>query len=336
MKLQVALIFACIFTIQGKGIFPKSKLAAKLDPNSVTVGGISTGGAFASQFLVAYSSLVKGAGIFAAATNYCFYFYNASLTCKDFPEEVDLDSLIIQTRILEDLGEIDATNNLATAQVFISHGLKDATVNPGFAQLTKNYFELWLADSTHLSMLDDLPANHAVMTNGRGSECGIANPPLFVEDCGYESIEAMFNHLYDGMKPTNAFGHWTGTIGTFSQNEYFRSYASQGDLAYYYVPKICEEDVDANCLLHVYFHGCTMSATDIGTQFFLQSGLLEMADANNIVLILPQLKSDASVGNPYGCWNWNGYLGDFENALYGSKNAVQMEGIYNMIKAALE
>ena len=53
---------------------------------------------FNFQFVVAYSSFIKGAGIFAAATNYCFYFYNASLTCKDFPEEVDLIDLIAQTR----------------------------------------------------------------------------------------------------------------------------------------------------------------------------------------------------------------------------------------------
>ena len=44
------------------------------------------------------------------------------------------------------------------------------------------------------------------------------------------------------------------------------------------------------CHLHVYFHGCSLSADHIGTNFIVESGLLEMADANNIVLLLPQVQ----------------------------------------------
>ena len=39
----------------------------------------------------------------------------------------------------------------------------------------------------------------------------------------------------------------------------------------------------------MYFHGCSLSADNIGTNFIVESGLLEMADANNIVLLLPQV-----------------------------------------------
>jgi len=308
---------------------------ASIDTESVTVGGISTGGAFASQFVVAYSSFIKGAGIFAAATNYCFYFYNASLTCKDFPEEVDLIDLIAQTRILESSESIDSLTNLENSKIFISHGLNDATVNPGFAEVSRKYFNSFIENEQNIKMLTDIPANHAVMTDGRGSNCGTANPPLFIEDCGIESIELMFQHLYEDMKPPITFGTWDGQLESFEQEAYFDDYASQFDIGYYYVPNECS-DANSKCRLHVYFHGCTMSAEVVGTQFIELSGLLEMADANNIVLLLPQLKADASTGNAYGCWNWNGYLGDFEGAAYGSKNAIQMKGIHNMIMSLLE
>ena len=66
-------------------------------------------------------------------------------------------------------------------------------------------------------MLVDLPANHAVMTDGRGTNCGTANPPLFIEDCGFESIQAMFSHLYSNMNPPVAFGTGTGELRTFEQ-----------------------------------------------------------------------------------------------------------------------
>ena len=45
-----------------------------------------------------------------------------------------------------------------------------------------------------------------------------------------------------------------------------------------------------SCRLHVFFHGCTMSADENGTEFIENSGILEMADANNIVALFPQVK----------------------------------------------
>ena len=43
----------------------------KLDPGSITVSGISSGAFFAHQFHVAYSSLVKGAGLVAGGLYRC-------------------------------------------------------------------------------------------------------------------------------------------------------------------------------------------------------------------------------------------------------------------------
>ena len=42
-----------------------------IDPASVTVSGISSGGAMATQFHVAHSSLVRGAGLLAASPYRC-------------------------------------------------------------------------------------------------------------------------------------------------------------------------------------------------------------------------------------------------------------------------
>ena len=41
-----------------------------IDPDSVTISGISSGAAFATQFHVAHSALVKGVGMFAGG-QYC-------------------------------------------------------------------------------------------------------------------------------------------------------------------------------------------------------------------------------------------------------------------------
>ena len=39
-------------------------------------------------------------------------------------------------------------------------------------------------------------------------------------------------------------------------------------------------------------------------------------------------------GNPYGCWNWFGYLSDLMGEKYAQKDAVQMLGVYKMIERA--
>lgn len=41
--------------------------------------------------------------------------------------------------------------------------------------------------------------------------------------------------------------------------------------------------------LHFFFHGCNMHANHIGTSFIEQAGFIEVADANDIVIIFPQV-----------------------------------------------
>ena len=96
-----------------------------------------------------------------------------------------------------------------------------------------------------------------------------------------------------------------------------------------------------------------MSSDNIGTAFIENSGLLEMADANKIVLIFPnvsilflniyknrnkhtylQIKTDWFM-NPHGCWNFKGYLGDLNDGKYATKDGIQMRVIRNMISRVL-
>ncbi len=45
----------------------------------------------------------------------------------------------------------------------------------------------------------------------------------------------------------------------------------------------------------------------MGDKYPLNAGYLETAEANNIIVIFPQIKS--SINNPNGCWDWYGYTG---------------------------
>jgi hypothetical protein len=55
-------------------------------------------------------------------------------------------------------------------------------------------------------------------------------------------------------------------------------------------------------------------------------GLNEWADTNNLLVLYPQ--AIASPANPYGCWDWWGYL----STDYASKSGPQMAAIDAMVQ----
>src|SRR3954471_23957544 len=130
----------------------------KLDPSSVTVSGISSGAFFAHQFHVAYSSLVKGAGIVAGGPYGCADqvdsitppFGNPFIlaivprrvvvslaVCTlfgpsdfkeagwQFPSKPDAKVLRQAAMRASQAGEIDDLANLAGSRVWLFHGDKD-------------------------------------------------------------------------------------------------------------------------------------------------------------------------------------------------------------------
>jgi len=46
-------------------------------------------------------------------------------------------------------------------------------------------------------------------------------------------------------------------------------------------------------------------------EFARNSGYLEVADLNNIILLFPQIKSSILKGNWSGCWDWWAYEYNF-------------------------
>jgi len=71
----------------------------------------------------------------------------------------------------------------------------------------------------------------------------------------------------------------------------------------------------------------------VGTDFMRNSGFLDTATDNNVVILFPQL-TGTDFGSDSGCWNWYGYLNDLQDYDFAKKSAQQMDGLIKMIKAA--
>jgi len=99
---------------------------------------------------------------------------------------------------------------------------------------------------------------------------------------------------------------------------------SLDSVGYYYVPKACQVGSGTNtttCNIHLNFHGCTQGQSSVGTTYVSYTGLNEWAEANNIIIVYPQIVSNSLLGNPNGCFDWWGYC----DSNYANKKGTQMK-----------
>lgn len=61
-----------------------------------------------------------------------------------------------------------------------------------------------------------------------------------------------------------------------------------GKEAYYYVPTSCQNG--EKCKVHISLHGCLQTLADIGTKYITMTGINDYAEANNIIVLYPQIK----------------------------------------------
>ena len=94
---------------------------------------------------------------------------------------------------------------------------------------------------------------------------------------------------------------------------------------YVYAPTAWKQK-DANCPLHVVFHGCQQTINDIQMQYVENTGYNEVAEDNNLIILYPQAVS-SMLSNPNGCWDWWGYT----TADYANKNGPQVKEVNRLI-----
>lgn len=302
---------------------PTSVHAAKLgayniDPASLTVSGISAGGFFAAQFHIAYSSLVRGAGVVAGGPFYCAQgqLTNALTNCMS-TGSINDGALQSYLSSQESQGAVDPLANLRDDSVVLWSGTQDNTVVQAVMKhLETQYKELSVPDVTTLF---NFSAGHAWPTDFYGSGCGVTGSP-WVNNCGYDYAGEIFGRWYGpGLAPRGE--EVAGNLLAFEQAEFGASAGvSMGPTGYVYVPTTCAGG--ARCRLHVNFHGCKQYAGTLGTTYVSHTGLNRWAETNGVIVLYPQAReSNVSPSNPNGCLDWWGYV----DAAYATKSGTQIK-----------
>lgn len=297
---------------------PEKVLELDIDMSRVTVSGISSGAHMAHQLHIAYSDIFSGAGIFSGGPYNCAdnsLKQGLALCMMNTGNPIDVDAIADGIRQASAAGELADPANLADDRVWLFHGTKDSKISSQVHGAAAELYTKFMA-AEQIVNVDDLEADHVFPADGRGVSCLAVEPP-YVGDCGYDGAGQMLQHLYPGLKESSGTKPGNGLMEVSLPGA---GNAELLETAYVFVPGDCSGE-QQECALHLVLHGCAQSTEAVGTEFIELSGYLPWAEANDIVLLFPQVaKSLVTPLNPHGCWDWWGYTGDD----YAKRNGRQM------------
>ena len=313
-----------------------------IDPEGISVSGVSSGGFMASQFHIAHSGQIMGAAVIAGGPYYCagrrypFNMFRSVAICSNTtawlpffgPPSVQPSVEEIDRQAAR--GAIDDPAHLAEDRIYLFSGTRDEQVPRSVVAALHRSYEAYV-ESENIVHINWVPAAHAMVTEDFGNACGDVAPP-FINDCDYDAAGELLTHIYGTLAPPV---DPVGTLLEFDQSEFFAADegASLSSLAQVYIPYACANG--ATCRLHVAFHGCQQYHDNIGDAFYAGAGYNRWAESNDIVVLYPQTQplQYAFLGahipwpNPRGCWDWWGYTGSDHHV----KSSAQIRAVAAMI-----
>jgi hypothetical protein len=313
-----------------------------IEIHQTSVSGLSSGAFMAVQFGVAYSAVVKGAGVIAGGPYYCargdvttaiticsctglpFFF-----SCRVAPGATKVNELVGITDQNARDGTIDPSSNLARHRVWMLSGNADSIVPQAVMNDLHAYYGHYV-NRANIHYKTDLPAQHAMPTDSFGGDCSKLGTP-YINNCHFDAAGELLKWIYGAdLQPKNS-GRLNGRLVEFSQREFFadRTPTAHGmaDSGFLYVPKSCETGNGQRCKLHVAFHGCQQDSGSIRDTYVQHAGYNQWADTNHMIILYPQTAS--SRNNPKACWDWFDFDGD--NPDYAKKSGRQTAAVKAMI-----
>jgi len=297
-----------------------------IDPERITVSGISAGGQMAHQMHFAYSDIFSGAGIIAGGPFGCAdgSITTAMARCMGAaPDVFPVAEQAAAIRKAAEGGKLAPLAALADDPVWLFHGTLDTTVAIGVSDALAALYAEFIP-ATQSRYVTDIETEHVFPAQGRGGDCAKKVAP-FVGDCDYDAAGELLQHLYQDLTKPGSDSEADLT----EINLVGAPTAALSETAYMFIPSACV-GASQGCALHLVLHGCAQSAIQVGTDFIQQSGYLPWAEANNIVLAFPQVVPSAV--NPFACWDWWGYTG----IDYQFRDGAQMTVLANWIKDILD
>ncbi|MNK15796.1 Esterase PHB depolymerase [compost metagenome] len=299
--------------------------ALGVDPNTITVSGLSSGAFFAVQFATAHSSKIQGVASLAGGIYNCAEgdALRASKNCMKEPQSIDVNKSLEFLRGQSRAGFVDDPAFIRRQKIFVYQGQKDSIVHPAAAD---KLIEFYNALGAQVQSNLNVPSGHGFPTEQVSAPCE-ANQKPWLNNCAYDGAGEILRSLYGSLQLSRPAKRQNLLI--FDQGAFDTLDASMESEGFIYVPEVCQKS-GARCRLHVVFHGCQQSPGKVGDQFITLAGYNEWAEANGLIVLYPSA-SPAKL-NPNGCWDWFGYTGKD----YTLRHGKQITVIHKMIERLKE
>ena len=346
LRLALSLSIAFGLIVDTVPTVPAQRLALSafnVDIMETSVSGVSSGGYMATQFDVAFSSFVKGAGIIAGGPYYCAQSDPTIATsvcsctvllCNTRPGATDIPTLLRITDRNAKRDDIDPTSNLARHRIWLFSGRADSIVPQRVMDSLAAYYATYI-DKSAIKYKNDIDAQHAQPTDSYGNPCSTLSDP-YINNCGYDAAGELLRWIYGSLRPRND-GRLGGDFVQFDQTEFLADPISHGldRDGWLYVPAMCRNQ--RLCRLHIAFHGChqyqnyryfqfSAGMVTFAMTFVRHAGYNKWADSNGIIVLYPQ--ATATLSNPQGCWDWWGY----DDPNYALRSGRQMMAVRKMMQ----
>lgn len=342
---RALLLLCCVIVAIPAGADVAKLPALGADIEQTSVSGLSSGAFMTSQLYVVYSDIMVGAGIVAGGPYLCAKSWatntlmqNATTACMNPLTPAvgpNTPHLVQLTQSLANAGDIDSLDNLKNDHIYIFSGQNDKTVTTTVVNQTYKFFTSLGVPASSIKYDTSVDAGHALITADEAdTSCPTTKPP-FINDCGFEQSTAILDQIYGDLEPPAQ--ELSSKVMAFDQSEFIDApNTSMSDTAYVYVPETCK--ANRSCPVHVVFHGCKQGAAVIGDKYYNDTGYNQMAEANDIIMLYPQVQpSNGSPLNPEGCWDFWGYSSPGNpDPDYYSHNAPQLRAVYHMIERLAE
>lgn len=321
----------------------KEKLNILINPDTITISGLSSGGYMAGQMHMSYSSLIKGIAIFSAGPYYCARgdFNRTFRDCMFNPDGLDLDYNKNLTQVFSDMGYIDDISNIKNSKVYIFIGMLDTVVVPFVSKKLEEFYLSYRAN-VKTEIIED--SAHGFPTNKQeNNNCKYYGTP-FINYCKFNGALAALsfvsgrnlteeNNLLESPKK-----YIDSNLIEIDQAKYFDFQAvSLNEKAYIYIPESCKNK-NKKCDLHITFHGCRQTFEHIEKAYMEKTGILDFAENFDFIILFPQAQISREYPfNPNGCWDYWGYNDaskeeKLDVKLYGTKRGKQTSAVFKMIQ----
>ena len=283
----------------------------------------------ATQYQVAYSKDVAGAGIIGAGPWLCAQGI-VTRALKDCLAGAsggpDVTPLVAALRASAALRAVDDPSGLAADRIWIFHGAKDGKVGAAVSDSLLRFYKAFVP-LEQVRYETQVPAAHGFPTLADGGACDADASPWILA-CGYDAAGEMLKHLYDGLADPS--GAVTGNAARVRPGPLRREGRARLDGR----------------------HGLPVRAAGLrGRQAVPRARRVPRLPAGHRIhwpyvraadRIRPLGRCEPhrralSAGeaeapgplNPRGCWDWWGYSG----ADYAARSGAQLSAIHRMLEA---